>query len=62
MTRTNDPKSSESVRKDAEDFAKEITRDALQLARVGYRLASRATKKALDVVEQAANDLAKELK
>jgi hypothetical protein len=62
MPRSSDTRPSESVRKEAQDLAKEMTRDALRAARVGYRLASRATKKALSVVEQAAKDLEKELR
>ena len=51
-----------SARKEAEDMAREVTRDVVHAAYAGYRIASKVGKAALKATEKAANDLLNEVR
>ncbi|HEV2448934.1 MAG TPA: hypothetical protein VGU43_00795 [Thermoplasmata archaeon] len=51
-----------SAREEAEQLAREVTRDVVHVAHAGYRIASKVGRAAIKATEKAANDLLEEVR
>ncbi|MCI4346543.1 MAG: hypothetical protein L3K07_07325 [Thermoplasmata archaeon] len=62
MTPTKGTAPRSGARDEAEQLAREVTRDAVHAAYVGYRIVSRVGRAALRASERAANDLLEQIR